>query len=162
MFDEQSSRSKKHLSPPEAKLKAARFCAYQERSQQEVRDKLYEYGLHYNDVEELLSELIVEGFINEERFARAYVRGKFKMKKWGRHKILQGLKQHKVSEYCIKKGWEEIDPNEYEAVMIKLLEQKAGALKNLQPAHQKAKIASFLVQRGYESEMIWSALNDIY
>lgn len=92
MFDEQSSRSKKHLSPPEAKLKAARFCAYQERSQQEVRDKLYEYGLHYNDVEELLSELIVEGFINEERFARAYVRGKFKMKKWGRHKILQGFK----------------------------------------------------------------------
>ena len=66
------------------------------------------------------------------------------------------------NRFSIKKGWEEIDPNEYEAAMIKLLEQKAGTVKNLQPAHQKAKIASFLVQRGYESEMVWSVLNDIY
>ena len=162
MFDEHAPRPKKHISPANAKLKAARFCAYQERSQQEVRDKLYEYGLHNNEVEELLSELIVEGFINEERFARAYVRGKFKMKKWGRNKILQGLKRHRVSEYCIKKGWEEIDHTEYRVTMIKLLEQKAESLENVQPAHKKAKIANFLVQRGYEHDLAWSVLNDIY
>ncbi|MEQ8925876.1 MAG: RecX family transcriptional regulator, partial [Fulvivirga sp.] len=99
MFSNDYEKPKKKLSPKEAKLKAADYCAYQERSQQQVRDKLYTYGLYSEDVERILSELITENFINEERFAIAYAGGKFRVKKWGRNKILQGLNQHRVSNY---------------------------------------------------------------
>src|SRR5690606_22791562 len=76
----------------EAKNKAEAYCAYQERSQQEVRDKLYHMNLHTSQVEELIAYLIENNFLNESRFANAYVSGKFRMKKWGRKKIKQGLK----------------------------------------------------------------------
>ena len=107
MFDSDRQKPKKTYDRKTAKLKAADFCAYQERSQQQVRDKLYDYGLHFDEVEEILTELIMEGFINEERFARAFIGGKFRMKKWGKQKILQSLRPHKISEYCIRKGMEE-------------------------------------------------------
>ena len=118
------SKKRKRLEPKEAKLKAADYCAYQERSQQEVRDKLYSYGLHQDEVEDVLADLIVDGFISEERFARAYVGGKFRMKGWGRRKILQGLQQHRISEYCIKKGLEEIDAEAYYQTLRKHAEKK--------------------------------------
>ena len=84
-----------------ALLKVESWCAYQERAQQEVRNKLYEYGLHQNEVEELITELIVTNFLNEERFAMAYVSGKVNIKKWGRIKIKQGLKFKKVPDIAI-------------------------------------------------------------
>src|SRR5690606_32650010 len=85
-----------------AKLKASNYCAFQERSQQEVRDKLYEWGLHKEEVENLLVDLIQEGFLNEERFAMAYARGKHRINKWGVHKIRQGLKLKSVSPPLIQ------------------------------------------------------------
>ena len=91
-FFPEENRKSKTYTPKEAKLKAADYCSYQERSQQEVRNKLYTYGLHKDDVEDILTDLVLEGFINEERFSTAYVGGKFRMKKWGRLKIIQGLK----------------------------------------------------------------------
>lgn len=95
---EYGERHKKTFSRSQAKLKAEAFCAYQERAQQELRDKLYEWGLHADEVEEIISELIVDNFLNEERFAIAYVSGKFRMKGWGKIKIKQGLKYKNVSE----------------------------------------------------------------
>ena len=106
MHDFESRKRKKPIDKKTALLKAADYCAYQERSQQEVRDKLYGYGLHHDEVEENLSELITQGYLNEERFAKAYAGGKFRIKGWGKRKILQGLKQHRISEYCIMKGFE--------------------------------------------------------
>ncbi len=90
MFYSNDKQPRKRLDPKTAKLKAADFCAYQERSQQEVRDKLYTYGLHEEEVEEVITELIIDGFISEERFAKAYAGGKFRIKGWGRRKIIQG------------------------------------------------------------------------
>src|SRR5438067_9022708 len=87
-----------------ALAKAEHYCAYQERSQQEVRDKLYEWGLHSNDVENVIIELIAANFLNEERFANAYACGKFNQKAWGKNKIKQGLKFKKVSDALIKKA----------------------------------------------------------
>ena len=155
------ARSKKRLSPQEAKVKAGDFCAYQERSQQEVRDKLYEYGLHQNEVEEILSLLIVEGLINEERFARAYVRGKFNLKKWGRNKIAQGLKRHKISSYCLKKAWEEIDASDYRHTILDLIDKKKSLLNESNTYLKKKKIVNYLMQRGFESNLIWEVLDEV-
>ena len=91
--------------------KARKYCTYQERSQQEVRDKLYEWGLHRNEVELGIATLVSENYLNEQRFAIAYAGGKFRMKGWGRIKIKLALKQKKVSDYCIRKALDEIiDP----------------------------------------------------
>src|SRR6185295_8111333 len=96
------------------------YCKYQERCHMEVRNKLYELGFTTSEVERQLSELIEKGVLNEERFARAYARGKFRMKQWGKEKIKQGLRLRKVSDYCIKKAFTEIDPGEYEKALHKL------------------------------------------
>src|ERR1700760_1960258 len=84
--------------------KAEHFCAYQERAQQEVRDKLYEWGLYPQAVENIISKLIESNYLNEERFAKEYTRGKFNQKSWGRIKIKQGLKLKQVPEKLIKKA----------------------------------------------------------
>ncbi len=157
VFDE-FQQPKKNFSRKEAKIKAADFCAYQERSQQEVRDKLYSYGLHQHDVEEVLSELITENFINEERFAKAYAGGKFRIKNWGRIKIVQGLKQHRISDYCIKKGLQEIDEDDYMATLQKILDKKANSLNNPYAPLNLKKIAAYALQKGYESHLIWTLL----
>ncbi|MEM6361626.1 MAG: regulatory protein RecX [Bacteroidota bacterium] len=154
-------KKKKFYSKQEAKLKAADYCAYQERSQQEVRDKLYGYGLHKEDVEEVISLLITEGFINEERFAKAYVRGKFQLKKWGRNKIAEGLKQHKISAYCLKKGWQEIDEKEYRTILLSLINKKDASLKETNEYIRKRKIAQFVIQRGFEPSLVWDELRKI-
>jgi len=158
MFSDDYQKPKKILSRKEAKLKAADYCAYQERSQQEVRDKLYSFGLHYNDVEETISELITESFINEERFAKAYVGGKFRMKKWGRLKILQGLKQHRISEYCIKKGMLEISESDYFNTIENLVLKKKSTLNIEDAFTANRKIASYLHQKGFEPNLVWEIL----
>ncbi|MCL8001034.1 RecX family transcriptional regulator, partial [Brucella sp. 21LCYQ03] len=99
----------------QAKAKAESYCAFQERAQQEVRDKLYSWGLHSGDVEATISLLIEDNFLNEERFARAYVRGKFKLKGWGKIKIKQGLKMKQISNPLIRIALTEIEAEEYYA-----------------------------------------------
>ena len=154
-------RKKKRLEPAAAKLKAADFCAYQERSQQEVRDKLYSYGLHRDEVEDVLADLIVEGFINEERFARAYVGGKFRMKGWGRHKILQGLQQHRISDYCIRKGMEEINSETYYNTLLKHASKKLSSLKGQSDYIKKGKLTQHLMMKGFEGDLIREAIEEV-
>src|SRR5690554_5143059 len=103
--------SGKSYTPAEAKVKIAAYCAYQERCQKEVRDKLYGYGLSADDVESLLTAMILEGFVNEERYAQAFARGKFRLKKWGRVRIKKELK-YKVNDRCAAIGLKEIDEQE--------------------------------------------------
>ncbi len=160
MFADDNHKSKKFLSAKDAKLKAGDYCAYQERSQQEVRNKLYQYGLHQNEVEQVISELITEGFINEERFARAYVGGKFRIKKWGRIKIIQGLKQHRISDYCIKKGLLEIDEEDYLSTLRNLIEKKRENISSSSAPIMNKKLAAFMLQKGYESNLIWEFLRN--
>ena len=142
----------------QAKLKAARFCAYRERTQQEVRDKLYQYGLHEEQVEELISDLITEGFINEERFAKAYAGGKFRLKKWGKLKIQRGLEQHGLTTYCISKGLESLEHDDYEATLSSLTEQKWQRLQEPDVFVKKHKTATYLIGKGYEPELVWTLL----
>src|ERR1700740_2162465 len=97
------------LTKEQALQKARHFCGYQERHHREVKEKLYGFGLYKNDVEELLSKLIEENYLNEERFAIQFAGGRFRIKQWGRVKIKYALKQKQVSEYCIKKALKAID-----------------------------------------------------
>ena len=138
------------------------YCNYQPRSHQEARNKLYELGCTTPEVELIISELIEKGLLNEEQYARAIARGKFRMKQWGRVKIIQQLKFNKVSEYCIKKAMTEIDPDEYYETLKKLAEKKWATLKSeKQPPIKKKKAFSYLAQKGYESSLINEALNEL-
>lgn len=130
--------------------KVARFCAYQERTQQEVRNKLYEYGLNQDEVEEVICELIAENFINEERFAQIYAGSKFRQKKWGRVKIRQHLKQKGLSDYCIKKGLTEIEEEDYRNTLTDLLIKKLPQIKARNLLEKKKKLSQYALGKGYE------------
>jgi regulatory protein len=140
--------------------KARKYCSYQERSQQEVRDKLYELGLHRNEVEQCIAQLVSENYLNEQRFAIAYAGGKFRIKQWGRVKIKLALKQKKVSDYCIRKALEEISNRDYKTTLNKILSSKSKEVKEKNPLKRKYKIAQYAISRGFEPEMVWEEMND--
>jgi regulatory protein len=141
--------------------KLQKYCAYQDRCHKEVRNKLYELGIYGEDQGQIIVELIAENFLNEERFARSYARGKFRMKKWGKMKIIQGLKQRQVSEYCIKKGLKEIDDEEYEEKLQKLLERKNELLREKNIYVKRKKLFNYAYQKGYESFLIQSIVKNL-
>lgn len=138
------------------------WCDLRERAQQEVRDKLYSWGLHQQEVESLIAELIGGNYLNEERFARAYVSGKFRIKKWGRNKIVNGLKFKKVSGICIRLGLKEIDEDEYEEVIVDLIEKKSSKLREPSDYIRRQKVAAYLAQRGFESELVWPQIDRFF
>lgn len=146
--------------PLQALAKIQDWCAYQERCQQEVRDKLYSYGLRTTDVESIISQLISDNFVNEERFAKAYAGGKFRIKKWGRLKIKAGLRLRKISEYCIKKGLAEIDEADYRKCLEKILENKSKLLTEKNKIRRRYKLLQFASAKGYEQELIMEVLNE--
>lgn len=141
-----------------AKIQA--YCAYQERCHAEIRDKLYGWGLPTATVDQLCAELVNDNFLNEERFAQAYASGKFRMKRWGWRKIEAGLKSKKVSANCIKKARQEIDPDEYLAVLVQIMDQKAQKLKAKNGFERGNKLAHYLISRGYETDLVWDALRE--
>lgn len=140
--------------------KGARYCAYQERSQQEVRDKLYGIGVAGSLVEDIIAELIQQDFINEERFARSWAGGKFRIKGWGRVKIRKGLQLKRVSEYCIRAGLKEIDETAYREKLRSILEEKLNAFSGSNSFLQKRKAAAYAISRGYEPELVWDLLRE--
>jgi regulatory protein len=148
-------QSKKKLSPTEAKQKIYRYCAYQERSHKEVRDKLYEYGLYRDEVEELLSVLITEGFLNEERFAKAFAGGKFRMQRWGRIKILNELEARGLTSNCIKIGMKEIEDADYIKTLREILERKLNQLDEDNAFVKRDKLARYAIQKGFEPDLVW-------
>ena len=127
------------------------YCAYQERSHHEVKKKLYEIGgVDKDEIEELITILIQENYLNEERYARAYTGGKFRVKEWGRQKIIQGLKKQYVSAYCIKKGLEEIDEVQYQKNLLKQFDKKKASLKSDKNKFSRmTKMKAYLIQKGY-------------
>lgn len=149
------------ISNPEVALaKAEHFCAYQERSQQEVRDKLYEWGLWPDAVEQTISRLIEGGFLNEDRFAKAYVKGKFSQKAWGKIKIKQGLKLKRVPDVLIKKALLTIDLDDYMTALTRLLEKKATTVIEKNEFKRRYKLQQYAMSRGYEADLIAEVLKN--
>lgn len=154
-------KKQRFYTPKEALIKVAAYCAYQERTQQEVRTKLFSYGLEPDDVEELIVRLGQEKLLDEERYAQSYVRGKYGLKKWGRRKIAQGLKSKGISDYCIKQGMKEIDPEVYEENLLSLLEKKNASEKEKNPFARRQKLTYFLMSKGYENDLVQDALKGL-
>lgn len=138
------------------------YCAYQERSHSEVRKKLIELKVFGTELEETITFLIEENFLNEERFACAIARGKFNLKNWGKIKIKQTLLQHEVSSYCIKKALLEIDEDQYQKTISRLAEKKWSELKSEKNKFTKmSKLKNYLAQKGFEYVYIHECLQKI-
>ncbi|MEL6534582.1 MAG: RecX family transcriptional regulator [Bacteroidota bacterium] len=161
-YDDNRGRPKPVYTQQQAKVKVSRYCAYQERSHHEVRQKLAELGMYGDDAEAVIADLISENFINEERFARAYAGGKFRTKQWGRLKIQQGLKQHRISAYCMKAAMKEIDPEAYWLTLQTLAKKRwEHEKKETKDWIRKQKVARYLVGRGFEQDLIWEAIDEL-
>ena len=153
----------KRLTKEQAFQKLKHYCAYQERSHDEVKQKLYGFGLHRQEVEETLSTLIEENYLNEERFAIAFAGGRFRSKQWGRVKIEYELKQKKVSPYCIKKAVNNIDDDAYLKTLQQLARKKWNSLKapGATDYVKSSKTTTYLLQRGFERQLIAQAINGL-
>jgi regulatory protein len=161
MFSDESPKRKKKSTPTEALAKIYRYCAYQERSHSEVKDKLFGFGLHSDEVDQILSRLITEGFVNEERFAKAFAGGKFRMQKWGRIRIEKELNALGLSRNCIKRGMNEISDDDYNKTLQQLLEKKNKLLAESDPFKKRNKLAQFAIGRGFEPELVWRMVKEI-
>lgn len=154
-------KKKKSLSVSESLARIYRYCAYQERSHQEVKNKLYEFGLTTDEVDELLTKMITEGFLNEERFAKAFAGGKFRIKKWGRIKIKRELEAQGLTKKCISRGMDEIDLTDYRKTLRSLLIKKAEQTEEENLFRKRDKVAKYAIAKGYEPEMVWEMLKDL-
>lgn len=150
----------KSLSPKQAKVKLYRYCVYQERCHQEVKQKLSELGLWGDEAEEIVTHLVQEGFLNEERFAKAYASGKFRLKHWGRLKIVRELEQRGLSIHCINAGLNEISESDYRQTILMLLAKKASVADASNLYTLRDKIAKSVIQKGFEPELVWTLLKE--
>ena len=141
-----------------AKPKLEKYCAYQERSHKQVFDKCRSYGLSESDSNEILVELIQSNFLNEERFVEAYVKGKFKIKSWGKQKISQGLKLAGINQKLISLSIQEIKFEDYIKTIQRLAEKKLKTLKEGTDFEKKIKVQRYLLSKGYKYDEISEAL----
>lgn len=151
----------KKYTPNQALQKIKHYCSYQERCHSEVASKLYSFGLRKTEVEETISTLIEEDYLNEERFVTQFAGGKFRVKQWGKTRIKYELKQKKISEYLIKKALKSIDNEDYIVTLKKLTNTKWLELKQEQYLIRITKTTNFLLQRGFEPELIKATIAEI-
>lgn len=142
------------------KLKS--YCAYRDRCHKEVADKLFNLNVQDDMADEIISELITLGYLNEERFVLAYVRGKFRINKWGKSKIIRELKQRQISQYLINKGLQEIDEEEYLETLKNLILSKSKTFKAKNHYDRYNKLYSYVYRKGYESELIKNTIEDLF
>lgn len=154
-------KDKPRITVKEARLKAASYCAYRERTQQELRNKLYNDGMYGDEVEEVISAMIQENFINEERFSKSFAGGKFRINSWGRIKIKLALKQKNISPYCIQEALKEIEDTEYLQTIDKLINKRINGSEKENYYVKKNKVANYLINKGFEAELVWDRINEI-
>lgn len=139
----------------QARIKAEKYCAYQERSQQEVKTKLLGMGLTLTETNEILVDLVRDNFINESRFAHAFAKGKLKVKKWGTRKIAIALKNKGITDALIQEVLKSIDPDHYLSELRLSIEKKAKTIKEIDPWKKAGKLKQYLIGRGYEAELVF-------
>ncbi len=152
---------RKQLTPEQTLQKLKHFCAYSERSHADVKEKLYELGVSKKNHDEIMSTLIEEDYLNEERFALAFASGKHRINQWGRTKIKYVLQQKKISPYCIIKALKQIEEEAYMKMLEKLATEKYASLKSDQYLVRKKKTMDYLLQKGYEPELINTVIRQI-
>ena len=151
---------KKSYTFDEIKLKMANNCVYQDLCHYEVEQKMREFTLIEEAKEEIILFLIRDGYLNEERFTRSYIRGKFYIKKWGRKKIKQHLMQKKIPDRLITNSFDEIDEQDYIEAIREQYFAYYEKKKELKEYQRKAKTIQYLLSKGYEYEVVLEAIND--
>lgn len=141
--------------------KAAAFCAYQERTHGEVRERLRKWGVYGSDAEEIIAGLITQNYLSEERFARTYAGGKFRVRQWGRLKIKMELKRRGLSEYNIGEGIKEIGDSDYKEGLMSLLKKKSRSLPGKDSRELEAKLVRFALGKGYEMDLVRESVREI-
>ena len=144
----------------EATERIQTYCAIQDRCQWEVERKMKKWGISDEIIENILTDLILEKFVDEQRFAKSFCRGKFRIKRWGKVKIKNELKIKKISENCINKGLSQINNKEYMQVLKNVYIKKRNSLKDTNQFIRKGKTAKHLQQKGFESNLIWELINN--
>ena len=137
------------------------YCAYQERCHKEVEQKLYDLNMISEAKEHIILHLLQHNFLNEERYAKAFTRGKFSIKKWGKIKIINQLKFKGISEYNIKSSLKEIDSNEYLTTLKAIAEKKLPLIKESNSYKKSSKLAAFLISKGFESELVFKTVKTL-
>ena len=146
----------------EAKRKLEKYCAYQDRCHKEVRTKLYEMRMIPEAADAVIYHLLQHKFLDEERFARSFARGKFKHKKWGKNRIKQELKQREIGAYLIKKSFTEIPENEYRETFEELAQKRLDQLTAENDTYKKRKkLADYLAYRGWPGDWIYEKAKEL-
>lgn len=143
----------------EATVKAEAYCVYQDRCHLEVTKKLKEMNMIPQAIDHILNHLIQNDFLNEERFARNFARGKFRIKKWGKQRIVKELKYRNISRFTIKAALSEIDPVEYQKTFEQISIKKWESLTDKNPQQKKKKLTNYLFYRGWEADLVYEMLN---
>ena len=138
--------------------KAKSFCAYQERCHKEIEEKLRSWKLTSDEIDYIISHLLEDDYLNEERFAKVYAGSKFRQKKWGKVKIELALKKRNLSPYCIARGLEEIPDEDYLQTLSYLIDKKSKEVKSKNELTKKSKVSQYCIQKGYEPELVWKTL----
>ncbi|MGF1559904.1 MAG: regulatory protein RecX [Flavobacteriaceae bacterium] len=145
----------------EATKKLEGYCAYQERCHQEVNQKLCEMGMIPEAIDQIIAHLIKENYLNEERFAQSFARGKFNIKKWGKNRISNELEQRHISKYNIKTALKEINDETYLDTLAALAEKRLEAIKEANKQKRRKKLADYLLYRGWDSHLVYAKISEL-
>jgi regulatory protein len=140
--------------------KLRHFCAFQERCIHDVQEKLEEWKVGHKHTEHIIEQLIKEDYLNEERYARSFASGKFRINHWGKTKIIYELERRQVPDLIIQIGLEEIDDKEYEETLKEILQRKTREISEKDPYKRKQKLIAFAAQRGFDYGLIKHVLSD--
>ena len=138
-----------------------RYCAYQDRCHQEVRQKLREMKMIPEAIDHIIGYLIEHDFLNEQRFADSFTRGKFRIKNWGKNRIMRELKQREISPFIIKKSLRQISEDDYIQLLDNLANKRLKALNGKTQTEKKQKLASYLLYRGWENELVYDKIREL-
>jgi len=153
-------QQQKSYTVDQATLLLENYCVYQERCHKEIEQKLYDLKMIPQAKEKILLHLMQHNFLNEERFAKSFVRGKFSIKKWGKMKITNALKFKNISAYNIKTGLKEIDEEDYIKTLHQIAEKKLPLIKESNSFKKRNKLATFLISKGFESSLVFETVKN--
>ncbi|APQ17071.1 regulatory protein RecX [Maribacter hydrothermalis] len=145
----------------EATKKIESYCAYQDRCHKEVVSKLKDMGMIPIAIDTIIAQLIEDKFLNEERFAKSFARGKFNIKKWGKNRIVKELKFRNISKYNITTALKEIDPEAYLTALDDLANKRLGQITESNILKRRKKLADYLLYRGWESHLVYEKLKEL-
>ncbi|MFY9242019.1 MAG: regulatory protein RecX [Polaribacter sp.] len=154
-------KPKKSYTVNEIKHKIEQYCVYQDRCHKEVEQKMFDYNLIPEAKEMILLSLIKDNFLNEERFSKSFARGKFRIKNWGKQRIVRELKMKDISAYNIKTALKEIDESEYISTIYRITENRNDVISESNIYKRKQKLIGFLMRKGFENELIFKVVNEV-